>query len=218
MEVVTYVRELASRHGIALGPRAEQAWRRFEERLTSNFWWTAARRVLRLEPRARDWIANSEFEAFHVDVALRGVDGRSELYELAEVTGVDERVQAVVASQEATATCLLLALERVEVDDLHVFSFVCQGATHRSVACCFLFAALAHPKAEILLTTARTRDAAAKAASRRPSPRSCPDRFGRPPFAARATKRARPRPPSSRRAGRPERVPGARGAPAAPRR
>lgn len=164
MSVVTYIRELVSRHGLALSAPAEQAWQKFEKRLTSSFWPPPERRTLHLQPHAQDRVATSEFQHLHIDVALRGVDGKSNLlYKLADVTGVDECVQAVVASQEATANCLLAALERVEEEDVHKFSFVCHGATHRSVACCFLFAALAYPKAEIQLTTARTRDAAAKA-------------------------------------------------------
>ena len=96
-------------------------------------------------------------------MALRGVNGKSTLYQLSEVTGVDERVQAVVASQEATAACLLVALERIEEEGMREFSFVCHGATHRSVACCLLLAALAYTQARVHMTTKRTRHAAALA-------------------------------------------------------
>jgi hypothetical protein len=159
---VTYIRELAARHGFTLSAAAERGWQRFEDRLTCALWPPPGRRSLRLEPHAQGRIP-VDFEQLHVDVALRGVDGKSHLYELADVTGVDERVQAKVASQEATAECLLTALLRVEEEDLHQFSFVCHGATHRSVACCLLLAALAYPKATVHLTTARTRNAAAEA-------------------------------------------------------
>ena len=74
--------------------------------------------------------------------------------------GIDFRVQAVVATQAATAESLHEAIRRIEDVDATDFSFVCHGATHRSVACCFLLAAIAYPRAEICLTTARTRRAA----------------------------------------------------------
>ena len=169
MSVVAYIRELVSRHGLTLSAPAEQAWQCFEDRLASC-WPPPERRTLRLEPHAQDRIP-ADFEQLHIDVALRGVDGRSSLYSLREVTGVDERVQAVVASQEVTAHCLLAALQWVEEEDLHRFSFVCHGATHRSVASCFLFAALVYPKASVHLTTLRTRRAAATAGLPLPPPR-----------------------------------------------
>ncbi len=96
-----------------------------------------------------------------MDVAKRGVDAHSPMYELTAVTGVDFRVQAVVATQAATAEALREAIRRIEDVDADEFSFVCHGATHRSVACCFLLAAIAYPRAEICLTMARTRRAAA---------------------------------------------------------
>ena len=160
--VVAYVRELVARHGFALSAAAEGAWQAFGGTLlgvSSVSQPPPARRSLLLEPHAQDRIP-AEFDQLHVDVALRGVDGRSHLYRMGDVTGVDERVQARVASQEVTAECLLTALLMVETQDLHKFSFVCHSATHRSVACCFLLAALAYPNAMVHLTTARTRRAA----------------------------------------------------------
>ena len=99
----------------------------------------------------------ADFQQIHIDVAARGADGKSDQhYKLEDVTGVDEIVQAKVASQEITADCLTAALEQVEANDLHRFSFVCHGATHRSMACCLLLAALAYSKACVHLTTTRT--------------------------------------------------------------
>jgi hypothetical protein len=54
-------------------------------------------------------------------------------------------------------------LERIEENGMREFSFVCHGATHRSVACCLLLAAIAYPQARVHMTTRRTRDAAALA-------------------------------------------------------
>ena len=103
-----------------------------------------------------------------IDVAAAGVDGRGpvlypggpRLYELPDVTGVDAQVQAVVASQAATARSLLVALELIEQQDLRQFSFVCHGATHRSVSCCLLLAAITYPHARVYFTTRRTWEAA----------------------------------------------------------
>ena len=162
VSVLQYIRHLTARHGLELSGAAEEAWERFEDRLMSPFRPSPRWRTLRLFPHAQDNIPPG-FKSNHVDVALRGVDGKSRLYQLSEVTGVDERVQAVVASQGATANCLLVAFERIEEEDLDEFSFVCHGATHRSVACCLLLAALVYPQARVHLTTRRTRRAAALA-------------------------------------------------------
>ena len=160
--VLQYVRELTSRHGLQLSDAAQQAWKGFEDRLGSPFSPSGAWRTLHLEPHAQDSIP-PRFQGAHIDVDLMDVDGRSNLYQLSEVTGVDERVQAVVASQEATAACLLMALERIEEEWMQEFSFVCTRATHRSVACCLLLKALAYPQARVHMTTKRTRRAAALA-------------------------------------------------------
>lgn len=160
MGIVECVRALAATHGLEISREAENAWRSFEDRVTSPLWPFVRGRLLTLEPHAQDRIP-VRFEKTHIDVALRGVYGKcSALYTLSDVTGVDGRVQAVVASQEATAFCLLAALERIEEEDLTDFSFVCHGATHRSVACCFLLAALAYPLGQVSLTTSRTQHAA----------------------------------------------------------
>jgi len=159
---LAYVHDLTFRHGLALSAAAAQAWKTFEDCLEFRLSPSPERRVLHFEPHAQDSIP-SRFQHLHVDVAARGVDGRSHLYKLRDVTGVDERVQAVVASQKETADCLLVAVCRVEEEDANKFSFVCHGATHRSVACCILLAALAYPRALVHLSTARTRCAAAAA-------------------------------------------------------
>ena len=158
---MTYVRGLVKTYGCRLNPAAEEAWREFEVRLiqSSKNHCGGAGRSLRLEAHRNDG-RPSRLKNFHIDVARHGVSAHSSQYEMSAVTGVDEHVQAVVACQETTALCLTAALHRVETDDLHVFGFVCRGATHRSVACCFLLAAMAYPKALVFLTTSRTRKAA----------------------------------------------------------
>ena len=161
--VLEYVRALTSAHGLDLSARAEQAWARFEERLG---WARFAERVLLLEPHKQNSIP-VRYQDSHLDVATLGVDGRCpRLYELPDVTGVDARVQAVVASQDKTALGLAIALECIEEQDLHEFSFVCHGATHRSVACCLLLAAIAYPQARVRFSTPRTRAAATVAGLR----------------------------------------------------
>ena len=122
-------------------------------------------RGLRLEAHKYDKLPG-RLEYLHIDVARHGVSAESHAYNRSAVTGVDEQVQAVVACQEVTASCLAAALHRVETEDLCVFSFVCRSATHRSVACCFLLAALAYPKAVVFLSTPRTREAAVAAGLR----------------------------------------------------
>ena len=162
MTVVAYVRLLVKRHGLTLGACAQERWQALADCIERFYPRT---RCLHLFPHAQDQI-QPRFLGYgihgpaYVNLAERGVDGRSYLYELSKVTGVDECVQAVVACQEATANALLAALERIEDLDIFEFCFVCHGATHRSVACCFLLAAIAYPFAEVPLTKNRTRRAA----------------------------------------------------------
>ena len=162
MTVVVYVRQLVESHGLTLGVRAQERWQALADCIESCYPRT---RCLHLFPHAQDqipprFIVNGTDGPAYVNLAERGVVGRSSLYELNKVTGVDQCVQAVVACQEATANALLAALERIEDMDIFEFCFVCHGATHRSVACCFLLAAIAYPFAEVHLTTNRTRQAA----------------------------------------------------------
>ena len=156
-----YISDLTSRNGLQLDDAARKAWQRFGDR-------RAYPRKLLLEPHKKDAIPTC-YRYAHIDVHACGVYGKSHLYRLKEVTGVDERVQAVVANQEITAHCLLAAMNRIEEENLQQFSFVCHGATHRSVACCMLLAALAYPNASVHMTTRRTQDAqdAAKAAPKK---------------------------------------------------
>ena len=159
--VLDYIHNLTSKHGVPMSDAAEQAWGRFQDRL-ALLRSDPRRRYLRLEPHREDNIPN-KFQEWHIDVAGRGVEGINyDLYRLCDVSGVDEVLQAVVASQKVTAECLTDAMQQVEAFQKHEFSFVCHGATHRSVPCCLLLAALAYPKACVHLTTSRTRTSAAK--------------------------------------------------------
>ena len=160
--VTQYVEELMKQHGLKLREKAKEAWEMFENRLAWFVEPPTAERSLHLVAYAQDRIPPLFLKAY-IDVARRGVDGTSNLYRMSSVTGVDTRVQAVVANQEETAACLLVALEHIEAENKREFSFVCHGATHRSVACCFLLAALAYPRARVEMTTSRTRHAAADA-------------------------------------------------------
>ena len=74
-------------------------------------------------------------------------------YAMRLVTGVEFRVQAVVASQRVTPEVLLEAFNSIEQYDYTEFAFVCQEADHCSVACCFLLAAIAYPGAIVCLST-----------------------------------------------------------------
>ncbi len=149
---IAFVERCAARHGLALDAAAEHAWRGVDVRV-----WDCRR--LRLFPYAQDSIP-PHLRAACVDVALRGMTGHSNMYKMSCVTGVDFRVQAVVATQAATADALREAILRIQGFEFTEFSFVCRSATHRSVACCFLLAAIAFPAAEICFTTERTRQAA----------------------------------------------------------
>ena len=152
---IAFVERRAARYGLALDAAAEEAWRRVGVPVLDC-------RRLRLFPYAQDSIP-PHLRGACVDVALRGMTGHSNMYKMSCVTGVDFCVQAVVATQPATADALREAILRIQGFDFTEFSFVCRSATHRSVACCFLLAAIAFPHAEICLTTERTRRAAESA-------------------------------------------------------
>ena len=96
-----------------------------------------------------------------VNVHVMGLDARTHsLYALRDVTGLDFEVQAVLLTKACTALSLLTACEAIEALDRYEFAFVCHGATHRSVACCVLLAAIIYSDATVVLTTARTKAAA----------------------------------------------------------
>ena len=136
------------RHGAPLSDVAEQAWGRFQDRL-ALLRSDPRRRYLRLEPHREDNIPN-KFQEWHIDVAGRGVEGINyDIYRLCDVSGVDEVLQAVVASQKVTAECLTDAMQQVEAFHLRAFSFVCDSAAHTSLACCMLLSNIAYPKAVV---------------------------------------------------------------------
>ena len=90
-----------------------------------------------------------------------GLDARaSSMYALGHVIGLDFEVQAVLLTKACTALSLLTACEAIEAHGRYEFAFVCGGATHRSVACCVLLAAIIYSDATVVLTTARTQAAA----------------------------------------------------------
>ena len=99
-------------------------------------------------------------EAGYRDVAEAGLNAFSNIYTMGAVTGIDFPVQAVLITQLSTVKLLTAAWKDIRRRKLRKYAFVCHGATHRSVACCMLLAAIAYPHAEICLTTPRTRAAA----------------------------------------------------------
>ena len=149
------------RYGVPMEMGAQSEWASLALDLhESPSAWARARRPLLLFAYAQDSVPD-ELAGSTVDVAAWGLDARCpRLYEMAEVTGLDFRVQAVVCSQRVAAQIVREAMQQIESRSLHRFAFVCHGATHRSVACCVLLAALCFPDASICLTTARTRLAA----------------------------------------------------------
>jgi len=157
--VMEYVEWYARRYDLSLRGLGE--WQLLSAHLLNRVEEVESARPLRLFAHRQDSIPLSrrEYELACVDVADKGVDGLSPMYKIGDVTGVDFRVQAVVAMHAATAASLLFeAIQIIENRDVRERAFLCHGATHRSVACCFLPAAIVYPRAETYLTTAaRTR-------------------------------------------------------------
>ena len=89
------------------------------------------------------------------------IDARKGTYDIKTVTGVDTCVQSCLMMQDAVIDVLWDAADRIIGNKkIARFAFVCEKATHRSVACCLLLAILVFPRAHILLTTDRTQKAA----------------------------------------------------------
>jgi len=102
-----------------------------------------------------------------IDVHDLGVDatpprdptGRP-IYEMKNVTGVDLKVQAVLATQTRTIDAIITARDMIEQGDLRHFAFVCSHATHRSVGCALMMASFVYHNASIVFSTSRTERAA----------------------------------------------------------
>ena len=89
------------------------------------------------------------------------IDARKGHYIMKTVTGVHSCVQSCLMKQNAVIDVLWDAADRIIGNKkIARFAFVCEKATHRSVACCLLLAILVFPRAHILLTTDRTQNAA----------------------------------------------------------
>jgi len=79
-----------------------------------------------------------------------------------QVTGIDLKVQAVLATQKRAVDAIIMARDMIEQGDLRHFAFVCSHATHRSVGCAMILASFIYHNASIVFSTPRT-EASAKA-------------------------------------------------------
>jgi len=76
------------------------------------------------------------------------------------VTGIDLKVQAVLATQTIAVDAVVMARDMIERGDLRHFAFVCSHATHRSVGCAMILASFVYHKAAIVFSTPRTETSA----------------------------------------------------------
>ena len=152
---IDYALWCVERYGIALPRAARIEWMRLSvlaEGLRHG-------RVVRISALAEDQVdATAGLE--HVNLVRAGVSAYSHLYALQDVTGLDFRVQAVLATQLQAVRAMTGAVRTIENQDLMDYAFVCHGATHRSVGCCVLLLATAYQSGILRLTTLRTRNAA----------------------------------------------------------
>ena len=152
-----YVDWYLKRYDLSFEIGAAHAWHVFSCQLYHAN--AATNRPIRLYAWAHDRIPNS-FNSRKVDITLTNLNARSNRYEMSKVTGVDLRVQAVLVTQKLSAEIILSAVQDIEQNEHDEFAFVCHGATHRSVACCILLAAIVYPNAQVCFTTDRTQRAA----------------------------------------------------------
>ena len=92
-----------------------------------------------------------------INLAKLNLNGhRPSLYNSREVSGIYFEVQAVLLSQPVCACGLNAAADKIEVEDLAEFTFVCTHATHRSAGMACLLASLIYNNARIMFSTTRT--------------------------------------------------------------
>jgi len=82
------------------------------------------------------------------------------IYVMKHVTGIDLKVQAVLATQTRAVDAVIMASNMIEQGDLRHFAFVCSHATHRSVGCAMILASFVYHKAAIVFSTPRTETSA----------------------------------------------------------
>lgn len=158
-----------NRFSLELGPEAMTRWEMFASWMCQRERDTFQREV-KLYAFAQDAWWSGAASCLFIDVHQRRVTGKpghivghsSMRYPLSQVTGVDFCVQGCLVMQPIVVDVLFEAVKTIVEQNVDEFAFVCHGGTHRSVGCCFLLAILAFPRARIILTTRRTRDAAAK--------------------------------------------------------
>ena len=156
----------AKRYDVHIDDTALQSWVDLDGSVNGRIWPFGFRdlgricseRELTLHAYAQNNLPWS-YSGPYINVA-QSLDCRSEMYDLKEITGVDFRVQAVVAAQPNTPKILLDAVQTIECENATQLAFLCHGGTHRSVAWCILLATLVYPRAKIHLTTKRTQLAA----------------------------------------------------------
>ena len=155
---VKYVLDLLGEFEMTVDhPEVWTSWVKFSEAVDH----VQVRGRLCIRAVKRDWIFDGRRQINGPRcVDLKSVNGAHHSYRMGAVTGSNRAVQARLVSQAATAVALTEAIQLIELHDLADLAFVCDGATHRSVGCCFLLAAMAYPSATVGLTTPRTVEAA----------------------------------------------------------
>ena len=159
-EPLEYALWFMHRYDLCMEADALLYWTCLSERLPTY----DTERALLIHAFARDTMPwEFRLESRSLDLLERGIDARDDArYEIKEVTGLDFEVQAVMLTQSCTAKAVLDACEAIERNNHYEFAFACHSATHRSVACCVLLAAIVYHHAQIDLTTSRTRRAASE--------------------------------------------------------
>ena len=156
--VIDYIAWFAISYDLAIPQRVDHAWRRFEVQVDNRQPPVMRSRELRLISYKIDHIDDikSRIAILNLEKLFPALTTSNRKYDVQPLCGVDFCVQAVLVMQEVTIDVLLAAMEMVERDNLRDLAICCKGATHRSVGCLILLAAMVYPNAEIVLTTKRT--------------------------------------------------------------
>ena len=155
--IIEYITWFAQSYDLPIKQQVKHAWHQFAIQVNNHVTPAMRSRELRLISWKRDHIDEIKTRFRILDLGkFEALTTFNTQYDVRPLSGVDFCVQAVLLMQEVTVDVLLAAIDMVERDNLRDLALCCDGATHRSVGCAILLAAIVYPNAEIILTTRRT--------------------------------------------------------------
>ena len=155
--IIEYITWFAQSYDLPIKQQVKHAWHQFAIQVNNHVTPAMRSRELRLISWKRDHVDEIKSRFRFLDLGkFEALTTFNKQYDVRPLSGFDFCVLAVLVIQEVTVDVLLAAIDMVERNDLRDLALCCDGATHRSVGCMILLAAMVYPNAEIVLTTKRT--------------------------------------------------------------